>query len=51
MLMAIEKWSARPSAAVGTPPSKLAGPSRPAATDWKTRIGATPALMPQKTQA
>ena len=51
MLVAMKKWSASPSTAVGHPPLKLAPPSRPAATDWKIRCAGTPALIAQKTQA
>jgi hypothetical protein len=36
---------------VAAPPSKLAGPRRPAATDWKIRGGGTPAFHHQKAQA
>ena len=51
MDVAMKKWRPSPSAAVAAPPSKLALPRRPAATDWKIRSGGTPALTAQKTQA
>jgi hypothetical protein len=47
----MKKWRKRPRAAVAAPPSKLALPRRPAATDWKMRVGGRSAFIAQKRQA